>query len=157
MAEKKAEPFRCLWCKNENVGRTNAIKRGYAYLMKVWTEFTKKNLAFLEDRLSTGNIGGFIPLAECSTSARHVFQSDIGCIRGNFIRSDSSTRVRSDIAKSAYLPSMWNRTEFRVLERVGEKGSGSGIEAVGPATIEFGADGVEIDEPAFEQGPRRLL
>ena len=38
-----------------------------------------------------------------------------------------------------------------------EQCGGSGIEAHGFAAVEFGADGVEIHEPALEQRPRHRL
>jgi len=40
------------------------------------------------------------------------------------------------------------------LGRRGKQGFGGFVEAVGFATVEFGADGVEIHEPALEQCPR---
>ena len=39
----------------------------------------------------------------------------------------------------------------------GEEGGGGGVEAGGLAAVEFGADGVEIHEPALEQRPRHRL
>jgi hypothetical protein len=44
-----------------------------------------------------------------------------------------------------------------VLEGGGEEGGGGFVEAVGFAAVEFGADGVEIHEPALEQRPRHRL
>jgi hypothetical protein len=40
---------------------------------------------------------------------------------------------------------------------LGEEGGGGGVEGGGGAAVEFGADGVEIHEPALEQRPRHRL
>ena len=56
-----------------------------------------------------------------------------------------------------HLPTLRNGTKGRVSEGGGEQGGGGFVEAVGFAAVEFGADGVEIHEPALEQGPRRRL
>ena len=44
-----------------------------------------------------------------------------------------------------------------VFELIGEEGGGGLVEAGGLAAVEFGADGVEIHEPALEQRPRHRL
>ena len=44
-----------------------------------------------------------------------------------------------------------------MIEIVREKSGGGWVEAGGVAAVEFGADGVEIDEPALEQRPRHRL
>src|ERR1017187_6569114 len=48
------------------------------------------------------------------------------------------------------LPSSGNVAEGRIFERVGEKSAGDGVEDGRYAAVEFGADGVEIHEPALE-------
>ena len=43
-------------------------------------------------------------------------------------------------------------TEGRFFEGVREEGGGGGVHAGGSAAVEFGADGVEVDEPALKEG-----
>src|SRR6185369_12609760 len=62
-----------------------------------------------------------------------------------------------DVAPAPILPALWDQSEFGVVESVGEEGGGGGVEAGGRAEIELGADGVEIDEPGLEEGPRHRL
>ena len=47
--------------------------------------------------------------------------------------------------------------QSEIFELVREEGGGGGVEAGGLAAVEFGADGVEIDEPALEERPRHRL
>ena len=54
-------------------------------------------------------------------------------------------------------PPFRDRSEFRILELVRKESGGGGVEASGLAAIEFGADGVEIHEPALEERPRHRL
>ena len=47
--------------------------------------------------------------------------------------------------------------DLGISETIWEEGGSGGIEAEGLVAVEFGKDWIKIDEPAFEQGPRRLL
>src|SRR6266851_2496605 len=53
---------------------------------------------------------------------------------------------------SPHLPAFWNLAEGGILEGVRKEGSGFGIHVEGLAAFGLGADGIETDEPRFEDG-----
>ena len=62
-----------------------------------------------------------------------------------------------DIPQRLHLPPPRYRPQLRVHERVREEGGGGGVHSGGLAAFGFGADGVEVHEPALEERPRHLL
>ena len=55
-----------------------------------------------------------------------------------------------------HLPAFGHRAHWRIFWHSKEKGGGGEVEAGGLVAVEFGADGVEIDEPALEQRLRHF-
>ena len=58
----------------------------------------------------------------------------------------------SNLANRPYVPPLRHQPQFRFLEAVREERGGVGVHAFRFATFLFGADGVEVHEPRFEQG-----
>src|SRR5579859_103376 len=67
-------------------------------------------------------------------------------------RNAFRVEVNHMLANCRGCPSGGNLAEWRILKGTGEEGGGFGIHAKWLAAFGFGSDGVEVDEPGFEDG-----
>lgn len=112
VAEEEAEPLGAFRSEDENVRGADAIERSDADLVEVRPQLTEEDFPFFECGLSTRNVSGVVPIAECDTTARHMFQGDVRRVRSDVVGLNAKPRVRADVTKFACCPALWNVTEL---------------------------------------------
>ena len=78
-------------------------------------------------------------------------------VPGRIILEGEAVQAVRNFVEAAGFPTVRGVTKICFVEVLREAGGNGFIETVGVAAVEFGADGIEIHEPALEQCPCHRL